>query len=379
MHLDRDRRWSVRGWLTALALAALGASGSVPAGAQPAPGAAPVPSAAAKGTPAAVEGRPLSVVVSIPPLAGIVRGLLPAGSTVESLIPPGASEHGYEIPPVALSRAARADLVVSVGLGLEASADKFLSANPRQGRREVVFHAVAKRRAGGLLPSPKAAGGDESAGHEGHSHGPGESCSVCASRADTDPHFWLDPVLVRDLSVELSRVIGAASGPEAAASLKNKLDAQLARIDELHERYARTLAPATRRTIVVAHDAWQYPAARFGLRVVAIAGLNAQEPTPGAIRDAARVVREQGLTHVFIEPQLSRRAAERIAAATSVGVLTLDPLGDGDWFGLMEANLRSLATALGVPMIERAATPATPAAPATPDAAAPPAGSPRAR
>lgn len=346
----------MRGWRTALALAALGAAGATAVAAQPAPGAPAGPVATAP----TFEGRPLSVVVSIPPLAGIVRGLLPAGSTVESLIPPGASEHGYEIPPAALSRAARADLVVSVGLGLEASADKFLAANPREGRREVVFHAVAKRRAGGLLPAAKPAEGGQPGGHEGHSHGPGESCSVCASRADTDPHFWLDPVLVRDLSVELSRVIGAASGPEAAAALKNKLDAQLARIDELHERYARTLAPAARRTIVVAHDAWQYPAARFGLRVVAIAGLNAQEPTPGAIRDAARVIREQGLTHVFIEPQLSRRAAERIASATSVGVLMLDPLGDGDWFALMESNLRSLATALGVPMIERATAPVTP-------------------
>lgn len=317
--------------------------------------------------------RPLAVVVSIPPLKGIVEALLPPGSTVESLIPPGVSEHGYEVPPTALSRAARADLVVTVGLGLEPGVEKFLAANPRAGRREIVFHEVAKRRAGSVLP---ARGGDhdkhdhaegEKPAKEagGHDHKHGEACDACAGRVDVDPHFWLDPVLVRDLSVEVGRVVAELGGgvkQTSEATRSPALVAQLGKIDALHKRYAATISTAQRRTIVVAHDAWQYPAARFGLRVVAIAGLNGQEPTPGAIRDAAKEVRDGGLTHVFVEPQMSRRAAERIAAATGTKVAVLDPLGDGDWFGLMERNLATLATALGaqLPATMPAAEPAEP-------------------
>lgn len=277
--------------------------------------------------------RALRVVVTIPPLKGLVEPLLPNGSTVEVLIPPGASEHGYEIPPAKLAATASADLVVSIGMGLEPQVDKLLKDKPRAGRTEV--------RAAAALGVEKAGEGEhddhDHAGHDHHDHGHAG-----------DPHMWLDPVMARALTVHMAGVLtkmGAAPAASAVAELT-------ARIDRVDGRYAATLKEAPRRVLVVAHDAYGHLAERYKLEVVPLAGLNAGEPKPADIKKAVEVMRARGVTTVFIEPQLSKGAAERLAAAVGAKVAVLDPLGDGDWFGLMDKNLRAIAASLDVPVRE---------------------------
>jgi len=283
----------------------------------------------------AEAARPLKVVVSIPPLKGLVEPLLPPGSTIDVLIPPGASEHGYELPPQKLAGASMADLIVTVGLGLEPQIDKFMKDRPRAGRREICFANVP----GLVLSAP-----DEHAGHDHDDHDHDHA---------TDPHLWLDPVAAKLLVGRLGDVLGVAS---AAAK-------QQQRIDQVDAAYRTTLAAAKRRTIVVAHDAYGHLAKRYGLEVIALTGLNAGEPKPADLKKAADVMRDKALTTIFIEPQLSRASADRLAAALNAKVAVLDPLGDGDWFALMDKNLVALAAALDAPSPSTASAPAPPAPP----------------
>ncbi len=305
--------------------------------------------------PATMVDRPLRVVVSIPPLEGIVRGLLPEGSSIITLIPPGVSEHGFEFPASRLAEAVRADLVVYVGWGLEGPLERFLSEHPRRGRVQLSFADVIRdvRASHAHEHAPPEQGAqepDRPAADPHHHH----DCAVCSSRSGTDPHVWLDPLMVREFSTVLARAVGSALAQgggtreqlDAYAERCPRLRLQIVRINALHERY-QFLRSAERRVIVVAHDAWSYLAARYGLTVVPIAGLNANEPTPAALRDAVRAVREHRLTHVFGEPQLSSGAVRRVAEAAGVRVAMLDPLGSGDWFTMMARNLEVLGEALG--------------------------------
>src|SRR5262245_43348822 len=75
------------------------------------------------------KGAAIRAVVSIAPLKGIVEPLLPPGSSVIVLVPVGVSEHDYEIPAAKLASLTKADLVVSVGLGLDSAVERFLDAN----------------------------------------------------------------------------------------------------------------------------------------------------------------------------------------------------------------------------------------------------------
>jgi zinc transport system substrate-binding protein len=292
---------------------------------------------------------PVRVVVSIPPLRGLVEPLLPPGSSVEVLIPPGVSEHGFEIAPAALAGVAKADLVVYVGLGLEPQLEKFVRERGGKttggGGDVVVFATVMGHK------------DDPGTDHSTHQHDEHGNCIITPG---ADPHLWLDPVACKSLVREVaSRLI--ALRPLAGVELRDHpirraARAQMAALDGLDARF-RAVVSAARKgsgpeaaepTIVVAHDAYRLLGARYGLRTVAIAGLNAGEPKPADLARAIAEVRQRKLIAVFVEPQISPSAARRVAEATGATVLTLDPLGRGDYFATMNQNLLAIAQALGV-------------------------------
>ncbi|MBX9738356.1 MAG: zinc ABC transporter substrate-binding protein [Phycisphaerales bacterium] len=295
---------------------------------------------------------PLRVVVSIPPLKGLIEPLLPAGTVVEMLVPPGVSEHGYEIPPAKLSALAKADLVVYIGMGMEPQVEKSLAKSPRASQRVIKFESVP-----GVVATnkPKPTAGDHD--HSGHTHDAAGNCVH-----EIDPHVWLDPLmalsLVDEVALQLAeRRISAAtpslSTTEVRAAAMSEIERDPAVVNmrkqllDLHRRTQDTLGTAQRKTIIVAHDAFGWFAQRYGLEVVAISGLAAGEPKPEAIRDAVNAVRAKSLTTIFIEPQLNPAAANRVAQLSGARVDTLDPLGNGDYFKLMNTNLDALARALG--------------------------------
>lgn len=282
------------------------------------------------GGPESGRQGPLRVVVSIAPLKSLVEALVPPGTVVDLLIPPGASEHGYEIPPGKLAAVATADLVVCVGFGLEPQVDALIQQRPNPARRVVRFDRVAGVEGG-------------SADH-GHDH---EHDETCDHGHGADPHLWLDPVLVERLVEAVAREVESLDRETPPDRRAARAEGLRARVRATHEAYDRVLGPLAGRTIVVGHDAWGRLASRYGLKTVALKGLTATEPSPGDLRRAIESIGGEAITTVFVEPQLSPAAAERIARATGARVETLDPLGSGDWFAMMDANLAALRRAFG--------------------------------
>lgn len=292
---------------------------------------------------------PLNVVVSIPPLKGLIEPMLPEGSKIELLVPPGVSEHGYEIPPGRLAQLAKADVVVWVGLGMEPQVEKALTNTARANASAGASSRVVIKLED--VPAVKASVKPESSDHEHHHHDPQTGACV----HEIDPHAWLDPMMALALTDEIAqqlakRELGANAGE---TQIRAWIDARPAiaklqrQIMNTHLRLQQVTSNAERRTIVVAHDAFGWLARRYDLSVVPLAGLNAQEPRPDDLRKAAETVRELKLTTVFIEPQVSKASAERVAKLAGAKLDTLDPLGDGDWLKLMKANTEALERALG--------------------------------
>lgn len=320
---------------------------------------------------------PLRVVVSIPPLKGLVEPLLPSGSTVDVLIPPGVSEHGHEIPPARLATLAAADVVVTVGLGLEPSVEKFLRDRPNAARLSVAFSTLvgldAAASANSATDSSKkktdahnhdghahAHGHDHDHSHDDHAH---DEHGNCLHADANDPHLWLDPVLTKqfvsafaDKLAQRTATPASPSNTDATkttpstatpnATLTKARDTLTAKLDDLDLRYRKAIESSKNRTIIVGHDAYGRLAARYGLTTVALAGMHASEPTPAAIQRAVETVKSKKAKVVFAEPQVSQAAAKRVAQLTGAEVKILDPLGDGDYFKLMDRNLEALRSAL---------------------------------
>ncbi len=294
---------------------------------------------------------PLRIVATIPPVRGIIDPLLTAAGAkyqLLTLLPPGASEHGFEITPASMEALGNADLVVMIGLGMEPQVEKFLADHKSASRRVLILSEAVKSS----LVQP-AETHDDNDHHDHHDDHAGHDHADQDHHHDhaADPHIWLDPILVSSMVSESAAALKplAAIASIDVAKLDDAKTSAINRIYQVHADYQAALAHSPRRTIVVAHDAYGYLARRYNLQVIAITGLSAGEPQPMDVKKAAAAVMDNKLTTIFIEPQLSPAAAMRLATATGAKTAVLDPLGDGDWFALMANNLAALKSALGSP------------------------------
>lgn len=273
------------------------------------------------------DDHPLRVVVSIPPLKGLVEDVLPEGAEVDVLVPAGQTVHGFEPTPADLAKVARADVVFLVGLGLEGRLDQTIRRDA-SGATVITMADVLGIRGDGQADEVGRAEGDDD--EDGHGHGA------------VDPHLWLDPVLAE-------RFVRAwpALVPDRIRAMLRPAGEPAARIEAVDAEYRERLAPFEGRAIVTHHASMNRLAARYGLRVAAVLRtIEALEPSAADIAKAKRAIEDQGVGAIFIEPQFSGRAAERLAAEAHVKVVVVDPLGKGDWFAMMRSNLDGLVEGL---------------------------------
>lgn len=280
---------------------------------------------------------PIRIVVSIAPLKGIADEVVKdigSNASVELLVPVGAMEHGYEIPPSMIVKLIEADVVLYVGLNQEPQIERILKEQPLAERRVVCFADVVGVKA------------DDHAHHhhgdDDHDHGHDHS--------GADPHLWLDPSMVHTYVEKVASAVaqvaserGFDDAPSRIASAAERFRGSVSEIDAAYEERLR---PFQGSTIITAHAAWGRLTDRYGLEQAALAGLEASEPSPDAIARAAALIREKKAGALFSEPQISRAAVDRIASLTGARVFELDPLGDGDWIKMMETNLDALVAGL---------------------------------
>ncbi len=305
----------------------------------------PVAMAAPEPESKAVASRSeIRIIVTIPPLVGLMQSIAPDGVKVTGLMQPGQSEHGYEFRPSDMNALAGCDVVAYVGMGLEPGIAKFLAKGSSDRRRVVVLGEVLGLQKPGDAPEPHDHKADEKGHHPDHDHD---------DHAAPDVHIWLDPVLVRQCLPHLADAMKhavARRGSEwsgADKEIDQKLEATLKRVDALHERFKSELAPFKGRSIVTHHAAFGRLAARYDIKIAeVIRQFESAEPTPGQLDEVIKAIHAQNVKTIFVEPQFNAKAAQRIAETAKVRLGHLDPLGDGDWFKLMETNLQELVKGL---------------------------------
>ncbi|MGP1347160.1 MAG: metal ABC transporter substrate-binding protein [Phycisphaerales bacterium] len=277
----------------------------------------------------------LRIVVSIPPLAWVARGLAPDSARITTLLRPGASEHGFEITPAQVIAIRDADIVFLAGFGLEPRIDAALARFPNQQRRIVRLEdSVPEQfRLAAAACCPLHA--DEAHDHDHH------------HTYTADPHAWLDPILMARFIDDAATAFNDPPADPSAPPLSERIAALQAECAQVHQHYVQTLTPLEHRSIVVMHNAYNYLAARYGLEIVAvIRPVETAEPTPADLANANNAINQHAVRAIFSEPQFPLGPARRLAELTGVRLETLDPLGDHDWPATMHKNLDALQRAL---------------------------------
>jgi zinc/manganese transport system substrate-binding protein len=240
-----------------------------------------------------------SVVVTTPVLGAVVADLVGDRATVTVLMGNGVDPHDWSPSAQDIERVEKADLVVANGLGLEESLEKPLSEAEKRG--VVVFratdHVTVRERASGEAGDADAAG--------------------------LDPHFWVDPLAMRDVVLALAPVLDGVG-----VDVADRAPALATRLVELDEATRATLSviPTARRLLVTGHESMGYFADRYGFRLVGavVHGLTSQgEVAAGELADLRAAIEDEGVTVIFAEIGTPTAVVEAIGRETGAAVVTL--------------------------------------------------------
>ncbi len=319
----------------------------------------------------AAEPVPMRVVVTVPPLAGVVRPLLAEidpKAEVRVLLQGGQSAHGMEPTPSDIAAIATCDVLVYVGLNLEPRVASMVREKPVERRQIVCFaEVVGLQEKGKPEPNapgakPKPAGKDKGHDdHDGHDHDHDHDHDHAdehdhAAPGYVDQHLWLDPSLVRRLVPAVREAIQNACARRGKFddAMKTRLDAAVEKltktIDDMDAVYRARLEACKGRAFVTHHNAFSRLADRYGLKVAATIRLTeTTEPTARELKEVVDAIAREKVRAIFYEPQMDPKPARRIAEIARIQIGELDPLGAADqtsWAALMEKNLSSLVAGL---------------------------------
>ncbi len=343
----------------------------------------PAPTPAQASDTSTPNAEPLQVAATSNIVADWARNV--GGDSVEvfSITPPGADPHSFQPGAQDIARIADADLVLSVGLGLEESwlhellenaardpeaivelgelVDPIEFAEGHAGEVDLldavsgVVHEVEEGEidaAVALEEVRKLLAGDEDDGDEdeppamirailaqvdGGQTDAGDAIEEIEAIAGEgeeaheghglqDPHFWFDPIRVKTAVNEIASRFSALD-PARSDAFSANAAAYNAGLDQLHawteEQVAQ--APEERRLLLTSHDSFGYFANRYGFEVVGvILGVTTEtEPSAEHLAELIEKVEEAGAPAVFGETTVSERLAATVAEETGAKFVRL--------------------------------------------------------
>ena len=359
--------------LALLLLFALAACSDDAGGATPIPSANPTSESAG---PTAMTPA-VKVVATTNIVADWVKNIGREHVEVLSLVPTGADPHSFQPGAKGVARIADADLVLSIGLGLEESWLKELLRNAARDPSTIVElaetvdpiefaqshaeevelieelgHIVHEAEEGEITPEEAITEIRESL-ESGEDEGRGdqeelpamalaivkevedgrmeageaiEAIEALTSEGEKeheghghgieDPHFWFDPLRVK-LAVNDIAARLSTLDPGRGDAYRANASAYNARLDELHAWIERQVSavPEDRRLLITSHDSLGYFANLYGFEVIGVVlSISTEvEPSPEDLADLVEEAKEYGVPAVFGETTVSERLANAVA------------------------------------------------------------------
>mgnify|MGYP001237738394 CR=1 FL=1 len=199
-----------------------------------------------------------------------------AGGETITLMSASDDPHQFEASSAAIVDMINADLVVTNGLGLEASMQRSIDNAVTDGAE--LFELAPQ-----LDPLPLEQDHDhDHAGHEGHSHG------------EHDPHIWMDVSRMADGAELIGEKIAEVTGDDTYVSCGSEVAADLRDVDA---QMQELLEPVESARLVTDHAAYGYFADRYDLNidgVVIPGGSTDGEPSSQDLSELTALLEDEG-------------------------------------------------------------------------------------
>lgn len=356
----------------------------------------------------AAESQPLRIVTSGSIVADWIHQIGGDHVEVSALVPPGGDMHMFQPGPQDVARVADADMVVMIGMGLEAGWLDQLFEQARADQAVVIsleefIDPLPYLPMGGAEDAhddeeghgheEDAHGDEEEHGHDedadedhedAHGHdddedhgdehgheeamdddhgdheeaeGDHEDAHGHHEHGSEDPHFWFDPPRVRAAVTSLAQAMGAAD-PEHAAIYAERAHRYDHELEELHGWIIEQVSvlSAEQRVLVTSHDSFQYFAHLYDFEIVGtiIPSLGTSaEIEAQALARLVDTIKDHGVNAIFTEA-LTDKLAANLAQETGVGVVvrlytgSLGVPGSGaeTYIDMMRHNVETMVQAL---------------------------------
>ena len=280
----------------------------------------------------------IRVAATIFPVADIISNIGGDKVEVTTLLPAGSSPHTFEATPEQLKQISNTRLFVKVGANLDTFADKLAKAGKSDMMTLTLADKVALMAENPLEDTGvKAASGQDTPSH---------------NHNDMNPHFWLNPVLVKNcLAPEIADALATLS-PENKAYFQANLTEYCKKINQLDQEIAQKTSGLKNRSFIAFHSSWSYFSDRYNLEDIPVEEFPGKEPSAKWIAGIIDLAKSKKAKAVLIEPQFSPKAAQVLASEIGVPVITVDPLGAenipgfNSYLDLMRSNTDNLVKAL---------------------------------
>jgi zinc transport system substrate-binding protein len=254
----------------------------------------------------------LVVWVSIAPQRFFVERIAGERADVHVMVGTGLSPATYEPTPKQMASLEKADLYLRIGVPFEESLiAKILVLMPDltmvDGRRGIELEPMSRNTS---LPGFRSGHGKEHDHHSGR----------------LDPHFWLDPLLVKIHAEAICQALCTAD-PGQGPHFRRNLRAFQQELDAVHALVAKRLSDFRGKDLLVFHPAYGYLARRYGLNQIVV---ESEGKRPSARQLAVLIdgAKKAGIRSVFVQPQFSDSTAQALAEAIGARVVALDPLAE---------------------------------------------------
>lgn len=172
-----------------------------------------------------------------------------------------------------------------------------------------------------------------------------------------DPHFWMDPLRVKEATGTVREAF-VDIDPDNADAYDENTAAFRDDLDTLHEQIETVVADGSQDVLLVAgHNSVQYFGDRYGVTVEALTDVSPDDqPTPSDIDRAQDIIDEHDLQYICADPLESQEAAEQLVEETdaeAVLPLTAMPGLTEEWTS-EEWGYIDVMTEVNIPTLESA-------------------------
>ena len=284
---------------------------------------------------------PSGIVATTGMVTDIVRVVTDGQKPVEGLIGEGVDPHLFTPGRGDVQKLMNAEVVVYSGLLLEGRMQQQFEQLEKRGG--TVFAVTAGLDEGSLLQDPE---------FDGH----------------PDPHVWMD-VARWSQCVQHTADRLAEHDASAAAVYSSNATSYREKLKELDDYVRQAIAsiPESQRYLVAAHDAFQYFAEAYGIKVRSIQGISTDSQAAIAdINELVAFIVEKQIPAIFVESSVPEKNIRAVIEGCADqgwelkvgGELFSDAMGapgtyEGTYIGMMDHNATTIARALGGEAPER--------------------------